>query len=81
MVRTVTAHQRRIIAAVIVTGSYKEAGAQLGISENAVRNGIVRMKLTIGGDLTTLQLAYLLGYRAGLGDRSSVESYRLPISV
>ena len=69
--RRVTAHQREVLAAVIVTGSYKEAAAQLGISENAVRNSLAYTKLALGGGITTFQLAYLLGYCAGVASGGS----------
>lgn len=55
-----TPRQHEVLAAVVETGSYKQAGHLLGLSEQTVKNQLWEARRRTG-HLSTVQLAYALG--------------------
>ena len=63
--REVTARQVEVLAAIVASGSHKEAAFALGISPNTVRNHLVTMRDQLGVS-TTAQAIYVLAARGVL---------------
>jgi DNA-binding CsgD family transcriptional regulator len=61
---TATPREFQSLAAIVTTGSYKEAAAALGVHPGTVKNHLVNLHRKT--DLTTVQLVYRLRHELAL---------------